>query len=206
MAEELELPDALPRVVGLLAAYLEKATEENDKRRPVKRLRQQGSAFDMIVRPVRAARGLLDRLPDLLPDCSPRCYVLAFAYLDRLLWRRRHSITLDSFNVRRLLLTALLLATKFEHRSLYDNSKFASIAHVKLMVMNKLEWEFFKDVDYQLGVKDGDFDSYCKILLHQDAEASNSEIARPIPPASTLSTLSLPCSLYAAEAACDGSK
>ncbi|OAY78294.1 Cyclin-U4-1 [Ananas comosus] len=114
MTDLTPYPDSRERVIDFLTTYLEKVTKENDVDRPGTRLQERESVFDMMTKPRYAARAFVTRLPSRLPDCGARSFVVAYIYLSRFLRRQRDTITLDSFNVRRLLLTSLLTATKFE--------------------------------------------------------------------------------------------
>lgn len=110
---------AVPRVVSILSALLERVAERNDaaaaaaevamaaaegERRPV-------SAFQGLTKPAISIGGYLERI-FRFASCSPSCYVVAYIYLDRFL-RRRPALAVDSFNVHRLLITSVLTAVKF---------------------------------------------------------------------------------------------
>jgi hypothetical protein len=107
---------AVPRVVSILSALLQRVAERNDaaaaaeeeaallRRRPV-------SAFQGLTKPAISIGGYLERI-FRFASCSPSCYVVAYIYLDRFL-RRRPALAVDSFNVHRLLITSVLTAVKF---------------------------------------------------------------------------------------------
>jgi hypothetical protein len=113
---------AVPRVVSILSALLQRVAERNDAAaaepeeggavvaaaaaagRPV-------SAFQGLTKPAISIGGYLERI-FRFASCSPSCYVVAYIYLDRFL-RRRPALAVDSFNVHRLLITSVLTAVKF---------------------------------------------------------------------------------------------
>jgi hypothetical protein len=105
---------AVPRVVSILSALLQRVAERNDaaadegaalqRRRPV-------SAFQGLTKPAISIGGYLERI-FRFASCSPSCYVVAYIYLDRFL-RRWPALAVDSFNVHRLLITSVLTAVKF---------------------------------------------------------------------------------------------
>jgi hypothetical protein len=97
---------AVPRVVSILSALLQRVAERNDAagQRPV-------SAFQGLTKPAISIGGYLERI-FRFASCSPSCYVVAYIYLDRFL-RRRPALAVDSFNVHRLLITSVLTAVKF---------------------------------------------------------------------------------------------
>lgn len=129
---------AVPRVVSILSALLERVAERNDVVAAVERRirdveeqeeeeEDQGedgkdtttttkkkkavSAFQGLTKPAISVGGYLERI-FRFAGCSPSCYVVAYIYLDRFL-RRRPALAVDSFNVHRLLITSVLTAVKF---------------------------------------------------------------------------------------------
>ena len=69
------------------------------------------SAFRATTKPDISVHAYLARIARFA-GCSPACFVAAYIYLDRLL-RRRRALTVDSYSVHRLLITAVLAAVKF---------------------------------------------------------------------------------------------
>jgi hypothetical protein len=122
--------EAVPRVVSILSALLERVAERNDVVAAVERRireeednddqeqedakktkRKAVSAFQGLTKPAISVGGYLERI-FRFAGCSPSCYVVAYIYLDRFL-RRRPALAVDSFNVHRLLITSVLTAVKF---------------------------------------------------------------------------------------------
>lgn len=128
---------AVPRVVSILSALLERVAKRNDvvaaverRIRDVEEQEEQDdqgedgkettttakkkkavSAFQGLTKPAISVGGYLERI-FRFAGCSPSCYVVAYIYLDRFL-RRRPALAVDSFNVHRLLITSVLTAVKF---------------------------------------------------------------------------------------------
>uniref|UniRef100_A0A0A9HGY2 Cyclin n=1 Tax=Arundo donax TaxID=35708 RepID=A0A0A9HGY2_ARUDO len=97
--------------------------------------------------------------------CSPACYVVAYAYLDRLLRRgRRGALAVDSYSVHRLLITAVLAAVKFMDDVCYNNSYFARVGGISLPEMNYLEVDFLFGVGFDLNLSPETFGQYCAVL------------------------------------------
>jgi hypothetical protein len=123
--------EAVPRVVSILSALLERVAERNDvvaaverrireedddyqeeEQEDVKKTKRKAvSAFQGLTKPAISVGGYLERI-FRFAGCSPSCYVVAYIYLDRFL-RRRPALAVDSFNVHRLLITSVLTAVKF---------------------------------------------------------------------------------------------
>lgn len=109
---------AVPRVVSILSALLQRVAERNDAAAaapPPAAAAAAGppvlSAFQGLTKPAISIGGYLERI-FRFAGCSPSCYVVAYIYLDRFV-RRRPALAVDSFNVHRLLITSVLTAVKF---------------------------------------------------------------------------------------------
>ncbi|OEL19089.1 Cyclin-P4-1, partial [Dichanthelium oligosanthes] len=174
MAEE-ELADA-PRVVGILSALLERVVERNDavadelttaRAEPASAASlAPASAFRATARPDISVRAYMARIARFA-GCSPSCYVVAYVYLDRLLRRGRRgrgALTVDSYSVHRLLITAVLAAVKFMDDVCYNNAYFARVGGISLPEMNYLEVDFLFGVGFDLNVSPETFGHYCAVL------------------------------------------
>ncbi|KAM0904623.1 hypothetical protein ACQ4PT_017886 [Festuca glaucescens] len=175
--------EAVPRVVSILSALLERVAERNDVVAAVeRRIREEDdeveeeeedakktttkkkavSAFQGLTKPAISVGGYLERI-FRFAGCSPSCYVVAYIYLDRFL-RRRPALAVDSFNVHRLLITSVLTAVKFVDDICYNNAYFARVGGISLMEMNYLEVDFLFGVAFDLNVTPATFASYCSVL------------------------------------------
>ncbi|XP_048553452.1 cyclin-P4-1-like [Triticum urartu] len=180
---------AVPRVVSILSALLERVAKRNDVVAAVERRirdveeqeeqEDQGedgketttttttkktavSAFQGLTKPAISVGGYLERI-FRFAGCSPSCYVVAYIYLDRFL-RRRPALAVDSFNVHRLLITSVLTAVKFVDDICYNNAYFARVGGISLMEMNYLEVDFLFGIAFDLNVTPAVFASYCAVL------------------------------------------
>ncbi|CAN6300107.1 unnamed protein product [Urochloa humidicola] len=177
--EMVEAAAAVPRVVSILSALLQRVAERNDaaaagegalavaaeaeaeaQRRPV-------SAFQGLTKPAISIGGYLERI-FRFASCSPSCYVVAYIYLDRFL-RRRPALAVDSFNVHRLLITSVLTAVKFVDDICYNNAYFARVGGISLVEMNYLEVDFLFGIAFDLNVTPAAFASYCAVLQSEMA-------------------------------------
>ncbi|KAK3157161.1 hypothetical protein QOZ80_2AG0117000 [Eleusine coracana subsp. coracana] len=171
---EMVEQSAVPRVVSILSALLQRVAERNDAaaaeeeeegsaaagRRPV-------SAFQGLTKPAISIGGYLERI-FRFAGCSPSCYVVAYIYLDRFL-RRRPALAVDSFNVHRLLITSVLTAVKFVDDICYNNAYFARVGGISLVEMNYLEVDFLFGIAFDLNVTPAAFASYCAVLQSEMA-------------------------------------
>ncbi|KAF0894020.1 hypothetical protein E2562_033804 [Oryza meyeriana var. granulata] len=175
MAEEEDLVD-MPRVVGVLSALLERVTERNDAAEEL--ALAPASPFRATTKPDISVRAYMARIARFA-GCSPACYVVAYIYLDRLLRRRRHAHSVDSYSVHRLLITAVLAAVKFMDDICYNNAYFAKVGGVSLPEMNYLEVDFLFGVGFDLNVSPETFGHYCAVL---QSEMLCLELEPPPPP------------------------
>ncbi|OEL32974.1 Cyclin-P4-1 [Dichanthelium oligosanthes] len=167
-----EMVEAVPRVVSILSALLQRVAERNDaaaaalttaeaqQQRPV-------SAFQGLTKPAISIGGYLERI-FRFASCSPSCFVVAYIYLDRFL-RRRPALAVDSFNVHRLLITSVLTAVKFVDDICYNNAYFARVGGISLVEMNYLEVDFLFGIAFDLNVTPAAFASYCAVLQSEMA-------------------------------------
>ncbi|WVZ57652.1 hypothetical protein U9M48_008012 [Paspalum notatum var. saurae] len=164
---------AVPRVVSILSALLQRVAERNDAAATAEQQqgaagrRQPVSAFQGLTKPSISVGGYLERI-FRFAGCSPSCYVVAYIYLDRFL-RRRPALAVDSFNVHRLLITSVLTAVKFVDDICYNNAYFARVGGISLVEMNYLEVDFLFGIAFDLNVTPAAFASYCSVLQSEMA-------------------------------------
>eukprot|EP00826_Nyctotherus_ovalis_P014862 TRINITY_DN1417_c0_g1_i14.p1 TRINITY_DN1417_c0_g1~~TRINITY_DN1417_c0_g1_i14.p1 ORF type:complete len:109 (-),score=10.70 TRINITY_DN1417_c0_g1_i14:179-505(-) len=69
---------------------------------------------------------------------SDSCFVLAFAYIDRLL-QNNPGFILTKYNSHRIVLSAVVLAINYSEDNYFDNAVFARIGGISLPELNLLE-------------------------------------------------------------------
>lgn len=132
MAEEWESSKVYPRVVTTLSSLLQRVVEINESSssstttKPLLSVwtttnngdeakeeeeKKNSSVFQGVRKPGISIKKYLERIFKYA-GCSPACFVVAYVYLDRFT-RHCPNLSIDSFNVHRLLITTVLLATKF---------------------------------------------------------------------------------------------
>eukprot|EP00281_Chroomonas_sp_CCMP1168_P028802 CAMPEP_0206242060 /NCGR_PEP_ID=MMETSP0047_2-20121206/16848_1 /ASSEMBLY_ACC=CAM_ASM_000192 /TAXON_ID=195065 /ORGANISM="Chroomonas mesostigmatica_cf, Strain CCMP1168" /LENGTH=282 /DNA_ID=CAMNT_0053667039 /DNA_START=75 /DNA_END=920 /DNA_ORIENTATION=+ len=83
--------------------------------------------------------------------CSSSNVVVGLLYLERLKSKRKN-MRLTSSNLLRLLLVAIMEATKFWEDFYYDNVHWAKIAGITLKELNLLELDFLFAITFEMGV------------------------------------------------------
>eukprot|EP00735_Rhodelphis_limneticus_P007735 TRINITY_DN2034_c0_g1::TRINITY_DN2034_c0_g1_i1::g.21844::m.21844 TRINITY_DN2034_c0_g1::TRINITY_DN2034_c0_g1_i1::g.21844 ORF type:complete len:324 (+),score=10.14,sp/Q9LY16/CCU42_ARATH/36.60/5e-29,Cyclin/PF08613.6/1.4e-28,Cyclin_N/PF00134.18/5.1e-11,Cyclin_N/PF00134.18/5.8e+03 TRINITY_DN2034_c0_g1_i1:142-1113(+) len=95
---------------------------------------------------------------------SHSCLIVALIYIDRLLLKRS-DILLTSWNVHRLLLCAVMVASKFLDDTCRANKHYAKVGSVTDHEMNKLEVEFLFQLNFSLYVTPDLFEQYQREMI-----------------------------------------
>ncbi|KAK8948149.1 Cyclin-U4-1 [Platanthera guangdongensis] len=160
-----------PLIVSVLAALFKRTIRNNDpiaasSGQPVSEAAKMGATIfsgeDKVEIPIEFY------LHKILVNtyCSPSSYVVAFIYLDRF-FNRHPSVLLNSFNVHRLVVTAILTAVKFSDEYNDTNAYYAKVAEISVSEMNELEVCFLFGVQFDLHVRVDEYDAYCSFLESQ---------------------------------------
>jgi len=105
--------------------------------------------------------------------CSPETYVFALVYIDRLI-QRSSSFVVSKRNVHRLLLTAVVLAAKFQDDFYCNNKHYSMVGGISLLELNLLERRMLKLVGYRLQVTPVEYELYHTTVLRACAGAARS--------------------------------
>ncbi|ORX46575.1 cyclin-domain-containing protein [Hesseltinella vesiculosa] len=84
-------------------------------------------------------------------------------YFDRIAAKRQYAI--NSLNAHRLLITSVVVASKFTSDVYYPNSRYAKVGGLPLLELNQLELEFLFLCDFQLHISVEDLQEYGNQLL-----------------------------------------
>jgi len=95
--------------------------------------------------------------------CSTECFVIALVYIDRLV-KANTAITVGPPTCHRLLLTAAMLAVKFNDDAFYSNAYYARVGGLKVWEMNRLESQLLHMLDWRLQVSPEEFELYSKCI------------------------------------------
>ncbi|KAK9171641.1 hypothetical protein cmbei_7003780 [Cryptosporidium meleagridis] len=96
--------------------------------------------------------------------CSNECFVLAIIYVGRII-KYNKNFTITLLNVHRVIVTALILATKFFDDIYYSNAFYAKISGVGTPELNSLEIHFLRLVRFQLFVTEHEYEIYKRCIL-----------------------------------------
>lgn len=166
---EAERENNVPLIIHILSDLFQGTANRNNKlavsQQQQRHPPQTAKAFSGQVRPTISIHRYLERI-FYNTDCSSCCYAIAFIYVDRFL-HLNPSVTIDSFNAHRFLITAILTSVKFMDGSNYGNPHFANMGGISVSEMNELEVDFLFGLRFNLNVKPTTYNGYCSFLLGQ---------------------------------------
>eukprot|EP01018_Ginkgo_biloba_P011088 Gb_14155 [translate_table: standard] len=172
---------AIPCVLTVLSSLVERVVARNDRiavsYNPTFS-RQKYRVFDGVQVPHMSIERYLERIFKYV-NCSPSVFVVAYAYIDRLI-QFHPQFCIASLNVQRLLITAVMVASKFVEDLNYRNSYYAKVGGLGTEEMNKLEMEFLFLMGFKLQVTVNVFESYCSHLEREVALGGGFQIERSI--------------------------
>ncbi|XP_076950463.1 cyclin-U4-1-like [Bidens hawaiensis] len=160
---ELECPTEMNKMITYLSSLLQRVADSNDLNPRFQP--QKISAFHGLTKPTISIQNYLERIFKYA-NCSPSCYVVAYVYLDRFT-QQQPGLSINSFNVHRLLITSVMIAAKFMDDIYYNNAYYAKVGGISITEINFLEVDFLFGLGFQLNVNPTTFNTYCANLQNQ---------------------------------------
>ncbi|KAK8951635.1 Cyclin-U1-1 [Platanthera zijinensis] len=111
--------------------------------------------------------------------CSPASLVAGFVYVDRAA-HRSPELLVGSLNVHRLILTGVMVASKFFDVMPQSNAFYAKVGGVSNDELNKLELELLFLLDFRINMSSHEFESYLSHLEKEMTVSLNSKITTNI--------------------------
>jgi hypothetical protein len=150
--EEVYKQKLTPILSNLLSLLVLKNTDISKKTIVMKT-----SSFDAKVAPDISIQDYFERIVKYTP-CSKECYLAAFIYIDRIIKINNFKIT--PYNVHRVLITSIMLASKLLDDHTFDNKYYSYVAGLTTKELNCLEINFLELLGYNLSVTEEVFRSY----------------------------------------------
>ncbi|KAL5229661.1 hypothetical protein ABZP36_028437 [Zizania latifolia] len=163
-----------PKVLLLLATYLDRAVQKNEELLGSKKLKESSTIFHGQRAPDLSIKLYTERIFKY-SDCSPSCFVLALIYMERYL--QQPHVYMTSLSVHRLLITCVVVAAKFTDDAFFNNAFYARVGGISTVELNRLELDLLFNLDFRLKVNLETFRSYC---LQLEKEAVFFVLERPI--------------------------
>eukprot|EP01018_Ginkgo_biloba_P011081 Gb_27035 [translate_table: standard] len=172
---------SIPCVLTVLSSLVERVVARNERiavSYSPTFSRQKYRVFDGVQVPNLSIESYLERIFKYV-NCSPSVFVVAYAYIDRLI-QFHPQFRITCVNVHRLLITAVMVASKFVEDLNYRNSYYARVGGLKIEEINKLEFEFLFMMGFKLQVTVNVFESYCSHLEREVALGGGFQIERSL--------------------------
>ncbi|KAL1543375.1 Cyclin-U2-2 [Salvia divinorum] len=165
-----------PSVISVLASLIERTLARNARVPPSTKAKT--SVFDCSETPDMTVQSYLERI-FRYTRAGPSVYVVAYVYIDRFC-HLHPDFRLGPANVHRLLITTIMLASKYVEDKNYRNSYFARVGGLTREQMNKLEVEFLFMVKFKLHVNVSVYESYCSHLEREVSSGGGYQIERTL--------------------------
>ncbi|KAI8575650.1 hypothetical protein K450DRAFT_260850 [Umbelopsis ramanniana AG] len=168
------------QTIRIVAELLENIIAQNDKLAPGVVTHFHSRSVPKI--PIHA---YLNRIQKFAPF-SNEILITILVYFDRIA-RRQSSFVISSFNIHRLLITSLTVASKFVSDVFYANARYAKVGGLPLAELNRLELDFLFLCNFDLYVRVEDLQEYADQLLSRTHEADRTDCSLPQSPISSVS-------------------
>ncbi|XP_076886467.1 cyclin-U2-2-like [Bidens hawaiensis] len=160
-----------PLVISVLASLIERTLIRNErigrKCSSTSTMSKKVRMFDCHEIPDMSIQSYLDRIFKYT-KAGPSVYVVAYVYIDRFC-RSIPEFRVTGRNVHRLLITTIMVASKYVEDMNYRNSYFANVGGITTKEMNNLELDFLMLMNFKMHVNLSVFESYC---CHLEREVS----------------------------------
>ncbi|CAO3610727.1 unnamed protein product [Cunninghamella blakesleeana] len=156
--------------IYMLTGLLEKITKTNDKLQSHKDTSTgQLTCFHARSIPSIDIESYLLRILKYCP-CANECFLSLLIYFDRMA-RNTTQLRLDSFNIHRLIISGVMVASKFFSDVFYTNIRYAKVGGIPVKELNILELEFLRMNDFKLYIKLEELQKYGdQLLMHHYRE------------------------------------
>ncbi|KAI8047051.1 cyclin PHO80-like protein, partial [Gilbertella persicaria] len=93
--------------------------------------------------------------------CANECFLAVLVYFDRI------SLRIDSYNIHRLLISGVMVASKLYSDVFFTNTRYAKVGGLPVVELNMLELEFIAMNQFSLFVSVEELQHYGDQLLSQ---------------------------------------
>ncbi|KAG2223924.1 hypothetical protein INT45_009376 [Circinella minor] len=166
--------------INMITGLLERITKTNDKLQAnsnntisntnndnnnTSTTDKQYTAFHSRSVPTIGIHAYLSRILKYCP-CTNECFLSLLVYFDRMS-RNSSCLRIDSFNIHRLVISGIMVASKFFSDIFFTNTRYAKVGGLPVAELNALELEFLHLNDYNLNVSIEELQQYGdQLLLH----------------------------------------
>ncbi|KAL8495548.1 hypothetical protein ACS0TY_019616 [Phlomoides rotata] len=168
-----------PLVISVLASLIERTLARNERiAKNCKWALSKARVFDCNETPDMTVQSYLERI-FRYTRAGPSVYVVAYVYIDRFC-QLHPEFRIGARNVHRLLITTIMVASKYVEDMNYRNSYFARVGGLSTNEMNRLEVEFLFLMKFKLHVNVSVFEGYCSHLEREVSIGGGYQIERTL--------------------------
>ncbi|KAI9276958.1 cyclin-domain-containing protein [Phascolomyces articulosus] len=156
--------------INMITGLLERITKTNDKLQASNSSNstaaaadKQYTAFHSRSVPTIGIHAYLARILKYCP-CTNECFLSLLVYFDRMS-RNSSCLRIDSYNIHRLVISGIMVASKFFSDIFFTNTRYAKVGGLPVAELNALELEFLHLNDYNLNVPIEELQQYGDQLL-----------------------------------------
>jgi len=147
-------------LVPVLSYILSNMVERNDK---IALDDTKRTVFHAQKSPLISLHRYLERVLSFSP-CSNSCFIIALIYIDRII-QNNPKFVLNSLSVHRMLITSVMVATKFIDDETFNNLYYAKVGGLQVSELNKREQAYLTHIDFALPIAPTVFAKYHEELV-----------------------------------------
>jgi len=182
--------------IKMMASLIYKITKANDcltRPQPVTRFHARSIPTNITI------QQYLSRILKYAP-CSNVVFISILVYLDRLA-NSPKPFVVNSYNIHRFLIVAIMVSTKFFSDVFYTNIHYAKVGGVTNLELNQLELEFLFMLNFDLIIQQEEFEKYgnqllnhyiAEVKMHEGAKNQIPSLAPPQLPQIQMTNLAVP--------------
>ncbi|CAO3597154.1 unnamed protein product [Absidia cylindrospora] len=144
--------------IHMLTRLLEKITSTNDRLYQHQQSPPSTTCFHARAIPSIDIESYLLRILKYCP-CANECFLSLLVYFDRMA-RNHTQLRLDSYNIHRLIICGVMIASKFFSDVFYTNTRYAKVGGLPVKELNLLELAFLRMNDFLLNIQVEELQKY----------------------------------------------
>jgi len=166
---ESSTPDT---IVAIMSKLLTDLVARNDQF-PI--IQSQVTPFHSSTPPAISVKSYLEDRILKYAGCSEETFILALIYMDQVV-QFNPDFIICSLNVHRLLITSIMLASKFFDDVYYNNAYYARVGGISNVEVNSLEMEMLRMISFSLFVEPEAYERYRGSLYSQVRAAAHASV------------------------------
>lgn len=167
------------KIVGVISKLLTDLVARNDQ---LPLSPTQVTPFHSSKPPTISVKSYLEDRILKYAGCSEETFILALIYMDQVV-QFNPEFVISSLNVHRLLITSIMLASKFFDDVYYNNAYYARVGGISNIEVNSLEMEMLRMISFSLFVQSDQYERYrCSLYSHMVPANAEQGPEQPVAP------------------------